>query len=392
MTTTDPPIAAAMPAAPPPPPSRPRTLRRAAFALLLLAGVAAGTWWFIAGLGSESTDDAFLAADVYQVNASVAGRVLRVLVADNETVPAGQLLAEIDPADYQAKVSKARAALALAQAQQQEAVVEVEWTAATTDSAVTQLQAELTAVKARLQQELAERDAAQSEAERSSADQRRYEQLSERAVTRQRLEVVQSSAVAAESALRASHKRVAAATAEIAAAEARLATATANRMRVQTAKATAERRAAEVRQAEAELQTAELALSYTRILAPAAGRVAHKAVLPGTWLQAGQSLMAVVGAEVWVVANFKETQLRSMRPGQHATVYIDAAGVDLPAHLDSLQAGSGAFFSLLPPENASGNFVKVVQRVPVKLRFDQQPDPRLQLGPGMSVVPSVAVR
>jgi membrane fusion protein (multidrug efflux system) len=150
---------------------------------------------------------------------------------------------------------------------------------------------------------------------------------------------------------------------------------------------------AQVEQARAELAQAELQLSYTKIVAPEDGRVTSKSVEPGDYLQVGQSLMATVPNEVWVTANYKETQITYMRPGQPALVVVDAyPGRKLRAHVDSIQAGSGARFSLLPPENATGNFVKVVQRVPVKIVFDEQPSVQRTLGPGMSAVPEVAVR
>lgn len=383
-------------AAPAPAPAAspaPRRTGRLVLLLLVIAASAAGSWWYLTSLGHESTDDAFVAADVHAVNAKVPGRLLRVLVADNQLVAAGDLLAEIEPADYEARLQKAKAALALAQAALQEATVSVGLVDATTQQAEVQATAEIQAAEARLAHEQAAQEAAATEASRTEADRQRFEKLSEQAVSKQRLESAQSAAVAAAASLRAAQQRTGSAGADVAAARARAATATADRRRVAVAEATVARRRAEVAAAEAELHAAELDLASTRITAPAAGRVTKKSVLAGQFLQPGQNLMALVGTDCWVVANFKETQLAGMAAGQRATVHIDAYGIDVPAHVDSIQAGSGAAFSLLPAENATGNYVKVVQRVPVKIRFEQQPDPqRYRLGPGMSVVPTVHQR
>ena len=145
------------------------------------------------------------------------------------------------------------------------------------------------------------------------------------------------------------------------------------------------------RQAQTAVQSAQLDLSYTKIFAPCDGRVTRKAVEPGNYVQVGQQLMSIVPTDVWVVANFKESQLKKMKPGQPAFVEIDALGRSLRAHVDSVQAGSGAAFSLLPPENATGNYVKVVQRVPVKILFDEPLPADHTIGPGLSVAPSVRV-
>jgi membrane fusion protein (multidrug efflux system) len=150
---------------------------------------------------------------------------------------------------------------------------------------------------------------------------------------------------------------------------------------------------AQLDQLRAAVRQAELDLSYTKIRAPEAGRVTRKSVEVGSYVQVGQALMAIVPQDYWVVANFKETQLTDIRPGQPVTVTVDAyPGHTFKGHVDSIQAGAGSAFSLLPPENATGNFVKVVQRVPVKIVFDEAPDPHFPLGPGMSVVPSVRVK
>lgn len=363
------------------------------FVGVLAAAAAAGLWYYLSTMGIASTDDAFIAGNVYRISPRIEGRLATVPVLDNQEVEAGALLATIDAADYQARVDQARAAVALARAQASEANVQVGIVEASTAAALDQANADLRAAEANFQQEQAGLEASQAEAERARADLERYSRLSERAVSPQRLDVVRSAATTADAQVRAAQKRAASAQAEIAAAQSRLAAAQADRERIAAARAEVERRNAEVTQALAALQEAELQLSYCEIRAPAAGRVTNKSVLTGDYVEPGQSLMAVVAPNVWVVANFKETQLRGMRPGQAATIHVDAYGVDFPGRVDSIQAGSGAQFSLLPPQNATGNYVKVVQRVPVKIVFDQVPDPeRYRLGPGMSVVPHVRVR
>ena len=374
------------------PSRRPRRGLVIAVVIVALIALAFAAVWLM-GRGRESTDDAFVAADVYTINARVAGRLRDVPVRENDHVEAGQLLAVVESADYDTRIAQRRAAVALTTAQLHEAQLDVELTATTSARTVELRGAEAAAAEAVLQQRQASQTSARTEAERANAEAERYQQLSERAVARQKLQDVQAAKTFADAALNAATQSVTSATAELAAARAQRAVAEAEQQRVAALRAVVERRTAELQQAEAELHQAELDLGYTRITAPASGRVTRKTVLPGTHVEEGQTLMALVGDVVWVVANFKETQLVDLRPGQPASVYIDAYGIDLDAKVDSIQAGSGAAFSLLPPENATGNYVKVVQRVPVKLVFDVQPDPqRYRLGPGMSVVPTVTVR
>jgi membrane fusion protein (multidrug efflux system) len=181
--------------------------------------------------------------------------------------------------------------------------------------------------------------------------------------------------------------------AQLAQERARLASAQAAPDQMAQSRAQADQLAAQIGQYEAAVHQAELDLSYTRLYAPESGRVTRKSVEPGAYVQVGQTLFSIVPDRVWVVANFKETQLRHMRAGQPATVRVDAYPDRIfHGHVDSIQAGSGARFSLLPPENATGNYVKVVQRVPVKIVIDETADPQRVLGPGMSVVPDVRVR
>ncbi len=376
-----------------PPAPRPRSRRR--LILFAIVAVVAGglAWYFISRIGIESTDDAFIDGNIYRVSFEVPGRVAHVYVEDNAVVESGQLLAELDPADYQARADAATAALELSKARQREAEVQVTLTDAETTAALAGAHARLVAAEARLEQQNADLESARAQATRADADFARYRQLSDRAVSKERLDLVRQTATVADASLTAVQKRIASAQADITAAEADVQSAEADRKKVDAARATAERYAAEVKQAEAELREAELQLAYTKVTAPAAGRVTKKAVLEGMYVAAGQTLTSIVAPDVWVTANFKETQLEDMRPGQSARISVDAYGIELHGHVDSIMAGTGSRFSLLPPENATGNYVKVVQRVPVKIVLDDPPDPsRYLLGPGMSVVPTVTTR
>ena len=305
----------------------------------------------------ESTDDAFIDANVTPIAPRVPGQVLRLLVQDNEAVTNNQVLLEIDPRDYEAKLAQAQAGLAAA------------------NTRLEQAQAQLSLDQARVAQAQANLVAAEAESQRAAADLKRYESLQAPSVSRSQIDQASAQARSNTAAVDVARSLVKAADAQVALARAAIQTAS-----------------AEVGGSEAGVQEAQLALSYTKVCAPHAGFVAHRTVELGAYVQTGQALLALVPSQVWVTANFKETQLTQMRPGQPVTIHVDAyPGHTFHGHVDSIQRGSGAQFSLLPPENATGNYVKVVQRVPVKIRFDDPPDPALPLGPGMSVEPRVTV-
>jgi len=306
-------------------------------------------WWH--GRGRESTDDAFVQADIVIVGPKVAGTVKAVLVVENQEVKAGDLLVELDPADYEVEVAQARANLQAAQA-------ELALTRDRSAAGVSQAQAGLRS--------------ADAESERAQADLSRFRELYEKdEISRQQLD--QAQAAARSQLARADEAR--------------------SRLRdAQTAPRQVDVKESMVATRQAQLLQAELALSYTRITAPRDGKVTRKNVQPGAQVQAGTALLAVVGDEPWVVANFKETQLARIRAGQPVSFKIDAyPGYRFTGRVDSVQSGTGSVFSLLPPENATGNFVKVVQRVPVKLVFEPRPDAQHTLVPGMSVVPTIDV-
>lgn len=328
-----------------------------AFFACLLAG--ALLYWRHAA-PFETTDDAFIAGHVTSVSARVQGRVLEVRVTDNQLVRQDDVLLRIDPADYRARNDQARAALEVAQENLQESV------------------AQQGAAQATAEQSQAQVTAAQASADYAAKEKKRYDTLlAERVVSQEVKDNADTTARTANAALDAARKKYAADQAQVALATARIATV-----------------AAQVEQARAALAQTSLDLAHTTVHARVPGRVTNKAVEPGDYLQVGQAVMSIVQPDVWVLANFKETQLTDMRPGQPVTVTVDAYPDSvLAGHVDSIQRGTGAAFSLLPPENATGNYVKVVQRVPVKIVLDQNAaEAGLLLAPGMSVVPTVRVR
>jgi membrane fusion protein, multidrug efflux system len=339
----------------------------AALAIIYVATI------FFHNLTHESTDDAFIDAHVVSVAPKIAGKIAAVEVSDNELVKKGQILLEIDSRDVDAEVARKRAALEVAKARLENAQMSAE-----------QAEAHVRTLEAAYAAAEASTAAAAAETAKQRGDLARNSGLiASGAISKQDFQHSQSDTTSSEATLESKKKQLQAAAAY----------AEEGKKQAGSARAQVSAGKAEVTAAEAELHQAELQKSYTKIPAPEAGRVTNKSIEPGNYVQVGQPLFAIVQQHVWVTANFKETQLSEMRPGQPAEVEVDAyPGRNLRAHVDSIQAGSGAHFSLLPPENATGNFVKVVQRVPVKIALDEQPDVTQVLGPGMSAVPDVKVR
>jgi membrane fusion protein, multidrug efflux system len=338
---------------------RRRILPRVVIALAGFAAIGVGVAWWLEARDYESTDDAFIDAHMVRVAPQVTGRVAVVPVDDNQAVAAGQLLVKIDPAPLRAKLDQAEANQAnatglLAQARAQQVVVEAN------------------ADQARAQVGVAEANATNAMA----GLKRSQSLIVKMAVSQQALDDAVAAARRTAAALIAAQKGLEAAEAQFGV----------TKSQIETAEAA-------LRSAAAQAEQARLDLSYTEVTASEAGTIAHKNVSPGDYVQIGQNLIALVPLKIWITANFKETQLDLMRAGQPVEIRIDAyPGQTFHGHVDSFQRGSGPAFSLLPPENATGNFVKVVQRVPVKIVFDDPPDPGRPLGPGMSVVPRVKVR
>ena len=376
--------------------------------------------WLWATAGRESTDDAQVDGHVTQISARVGGIVVRVPVDDNQQVDAGAVLVELDPRDYQVAVEKAKAALADAQAAAVAAQSSVPITSTTTTSnvstahggvdqatsAVSAAQKEVEAAKARVAAAQAHQREAEANATKAARDVERLKGLlAKDEVSQQQFDAAAAVAEAQRAAADSARSQVAEAEAGVPVSESHLLQARAQAQQAQATlrsaetapqqmtqmRARAEAAQAQVAQAKAALDQAELNLQYTTVRAPIKGVVSRKTVEMGQVVQAGQPLMALIPLEnVWVTANFKETQLTNMRPGQAAIIKVDAyGGREFKGHVDSIAAATGARFSLLPPENATGNYVKVVQRVPVKIVLDPGQDPDHLLRPGLSVVPTV---
>ncbi len=308
--------------------------------------------------GKESTDDAFIEGHVLQISPQVAGAVLHVLVDDNQRVNTGDLLVELDPQENQAIYNQAKANLDSATAK------------------LGQAEAQLASTQAALQEAQSDVEEARATSDNAAKDFTRGQELRERGVTsEQDLDRVDTAARSSKAALDSKIKKALGTESDV----------KVNAAAVESAKA-------QVELANALFDTAKLRLSYTKIYAPEAGRVTRKNAEIGNYVQTGTALMAVVPDNVWVVANFKETQLHHMRPGQPVDIRVDAyPSIKAHGKVDSVQAGTGARFSLLPSENATGNYVKVVQRIPVKITLDDWPKDGPLLAPGMSVSPTVDV-
>jgi membrane fusion protein (multidrug efflux system) len=336
-----------------------RSLRPLVFAIVGLAAIGGGVFWWLSTRNYESTDDAFIDVHMVRVAPQVAGRVALVAVDDNQSVKASQLLVRIDPAPFQARLAQAvanqaNAAGSLAQAKAQRAVVEADAARAQAQVGVAQANASNAVIALKRSQGL----------------------IASTAFSRQQFDDATANAASTAATLVAAQKNQISSEAQLAVTDSR----------IETAQAALD-------SAKAQVEQARLDLSYTEIFASDAGTVTHKNVSPGDYVQVGQILAALVPLDVWITANFKESQLAQMRVGQPVAITIDAyPDKTFHGHIDSFQRGSGPAFSLLPPENATGNYVKVVQRVPVKIVFDDPLDPSRPLGPGMSVVPSVKVR
>jgi membrane fusion protein (multidrug efflux system) len=298
-------------------------------AVILTAIAIACFVYYLLNRGYQTTDDAEIDGNIYTIAPQISGRIQAVMVGDNEHVEAGQVLATIDPRDEEAALAKAEAQAKVAEASAVEAAADVA--------------------------------VAQAAYQQAQQDFARYTQVNPHAVSQLTLD---------------------ASTAAIHSAQAKYQAALAEAQAMQAAAAAAE----------VDVRNAKLQLSYTSITAPAAGHVAQKTVQPGNVVAAGTGLMALVGDNVWVTANYKETQLSGIHPGSAATVTIDAVpGVTFKAHVDSIQYGTGSVFSLLPAQNATGNYVKIVQRVPVKIVFDDNRINQFMVAPGMSALPSIAL-
>ncbi len=418
--------------------------------IVLLIGAIIGVRYWLYARAHESTDDAFIDGHIIQISPKASGYVARVYVTDNQQVKAGDLIVELDARDYEVKLQQTKAALDAGLAKQAEArhsvslaraagEANVQQAAATVrqarsgvdssragaasmQSRASQAASAVSTAQANLDQARAQVQAAEAQATRANADVDRYQALFARdevskqqldhavaaadttraqlesarqkvAATQAQVNEARSSEAAAVETARQSQTQIIGAQAGVGEAIGRLAQANTAPQQVAVSQAQAETAGANTEQLRAEVEQAELQLSYTKIYATEAGRVTRKSVEEGALVQVGQPLLAIVPGDVWVTANYKEDQIGRMAPGQSVDISVDAySDKTFKGHVDSIQAGTGARFSLIPPENATGNYVKVVQRVPVKIVFDEPPDPTHMLAPGMSVVPEVAVK
>ena len=340
---------------------------------LVLVLAVAGLYFFAQAMSYESTDDAFIDGHITNVAPKIAGRIDKVFIDDNQVVKKGDPIVEIDPRDYDAQLKQKQAAWDSTKAQ-----------ASAAQAAVDQQIATVRSLQATLDQDKADQKASEAQADQTADNLGRQQDLyNHHVVSIQDLINAKDSNRTAEANLDSAKMKVLSADAQLLAGQAQ----------VRTFAALLEYVIAQEKENEANVEAAQLNDSYTKVFAPESGRVTHKAVEPGDYVQVGQNVLALVPSNIWVTANFKENQLRLMRPGQPAEIEVDAlGGKKFKGYVDSIQMGSGAAFSLLPPENATGNYVKVVQRVPVKIRFDSVPDSGLPLGPGESVVPTVKVQ
>jgi membrane fusion protein, multidrug efflux system len=343
-------------------------------ALVVLVLLILGVMYWLHARQFQSTDDAFVDTHLVRLAPRISGRVAEVLVEDNQNVTAGQVVVRIDSRDQQASLDQAQAQKAQAQAQIAQAQATLQQNAA-----------QVRVAAATYTQNLAQAASSAAQATNAARDLVRYQTLkavNPVAVSQQQLDQAQSQAQSTAANRDAALRQADAARRQI----------TATQAQAGTARAQIAAGEAQVAAADAQIRSAQLQLSYTDVKAPEAGTVAQRSVAIGNYVNAGAQVMAIVPLHTWVTANFKETQLAHMRAGQPVTVHVDACpDVDLTGHVDSIQHGSGQAFGLLPPENATGNFVKVVQRVPVKILIDHAP-PDCPLGPGLSVEPKVRVR
>jgi len=388
------------------PQSRRRGILVAVVVVIVL--VAAGVWW--RSTFSEDTDDAQVNGNLIQVSSRIAGQVLKVYVNENQLVKAGDPVADLDPKDFEVAVQNAEAALASARANAAAAGVAVPILSVNTGSTlssanvdvssaqvgVTQAERQLEAVKARVAQ-------AQANSTKAQADLERYRPLVEKdVISKQQWDAAVATADAAKAGLAdavatqaAAEQGVRLARDKASQAQALLKYAQTGPQQVAAQSAKAKQAEAQVQQAQAQLDIAKLNLSYTKIVAPVAGIITRKSVEVNQNVSSGQNLLTLVQLDdLWVTANFKETQLRHMKAGQAVTIHVDSTGREYEGKITQIGGATGSVLSLFPPENATGNYVKVVQRVPVRIDFTDlaKEDSDHQLRPGLSVEPKVRVK
>ena len=389
-----------------PPPRRRRGLIVAVVAVLVLGAL--GFWW--RSTYSEDTDDAQVNGHLIQVSPRIAGQVLKVDVEENQVVNKGDVIAELDPADYQVAVENAQAALDSAKAAASAARVNVPLITVNTKSNLGSATADVSAARNSVQQAVQQAQSAQAKVAqaqannlKAQADLARYKPLVEKdVISKQQFDAAVAAADAAKAELADAQAGVQAALDGVKVAGDKESEAAAQYKYAQTGPqqveaqdARAKQAEAEVEKAQAQLDQAKLNLSYTKIVAPAAGIITRKSVEVDQNVSPGQNLLTLVSLEdLWITANFKETQLRHMVAGQKVEIHVDATGKDYSGKVTQIGGATGSVLSLFPPENATGNYVKVVQRLPVRIDFTDlaHEDPHHELRPGLSVEPKVWVK
>ena len=389
---------------------QPRSRRRGIIivvvAIIIVAAIA--LWWH--STFTEDTDDAQINGHLIQISSRVAGQVQKVYVEENQQVKKGDPIVDLDPRDFQVAVENARAVLASAKANALAANVSVPLTTINTGSALTSATSDVSGAHAQVAQAQQQQQAAharvvqaQANNAKAQADLERYRPLVEKdVISKQQFDAAVAAAAAAAAAVQdalaseqAAQEAIRVAREREAGTQAQLKYAKTGPQQVAAQNAKARQAEAQAQQAQAQLDQAELNLSYTKIIAPEAGIITRKSVEINQNIAAGQNLMTLVSLEhVWVTANFKETQLRHMSAGQPVEVKVDATGKTYHAKVTQIGGATGSVLSLFPPENATGNYVKVVQRVPVRIDFTdlEHEDPNHLLRPGLSVVPAVRVK
>ena len=389
-----------------PQPSRRKGIVIAVVAVLVV--VAAGVWWH--STYSEDTDDAQINGHLIQVSSRIGGQIAKVYVDENQVVKQGDLIAELDPRDYQVAVENAEAALASAQANAAAANVNVPITTVNTGSNLTSANSDVTGARAAVDQAVKQLEAtrarvAQAKANnvKAQADLTRYKPLvAKDVISKQQYDAAVAAADASKAALadatateQATNAAFQVALQRVNQAQAQLKYAQTGPQQVAAQSARAKQALAQVQQAQAQLDQARLNLSYTKIVAPTAGIITRKSVEINQNVSSGQNLMTLVSLDgLWVTANFKETQLKHMAAGQAAEIKVDSTGKTYHGKITQIGGATGSVLSLFPPENATGNYVKVVQRIPVRIDFTdlKKEDPGQALRPGLSVEPAVRVK
>lgn len=390
--------------------ARPPSRRRGILVVVIAAAVliALGIWW--RSTYYENTDDAQISGNLVQISTRVAGHVAKIYVVENQKIKRGAPILDLDPSDYQVAVEQAQAALASAKAAAAAAKVFVPITSINTGSNLRSAQADLASAHASVSQAEQQLDAAKARVAQADAnnfkaqsDLQRYKPLVERdVISKQQYDAALAAANASQASLndaqaseKAAEDGVRVARERVTQAQASESYAKTGPQQVEQESARAKQAMAQVEQAQSQLDQAELNLSYTHIVAPTDGIITRKSVQISENVTAGQNLMTLVDLDgLWVTANFKETQLQDVRDGQKVTIHVDATNKDYAGRVTQIGGATGSVLSLFPPENATGNFVKVVQRIPVRIDFTNiaNEDPDQDLRPGMSLEPKVWVK